>query len=335
MRARTVAPYAGILLSIIFNLVLPFFGLIGLGFLAGRLFSHKDRGLHWLNIFVFYFALPPLIFLTVANADPGDIGNLAFVAGTTLATYLTFLLVFAPAVLVLNASMTRGALQASAASYGNVGYLGVPLVAAAFGPDVAVAGALILVFDNILQFGLVPLITALDEENGEDWVAAIVAALRRLVLHPLMMAAFLGAVFSAFSFNLPVPLAKLVDLLAQAAGPCALFAIGVTVSLQPLRGIGREFPIILFCKIVIHPALALLILSAIGGIDPAWIGAAVLMASLPTAANVYVLATQAGTYEDGASNVVLVSTAISVVTVSVLLYLIDANLAPVGSGAGF
>lgn len=321
-------------MSIIVDLALPFFGLIGLGFLAGRLFAHKDRGLHWLNIFVFYFALPPFIFLTVAASDPAKITNLAFIAGTTLASYLTFLLVFVPSALFQSGGLTRAALQASAASYGNVGYLGVPLVAAAFGPEVAVAATLVMVFDTILQFGLVPMLSAFDGEADEDWVVAGVKAIRNLVLHPLMLAAFFGAVFSAFAFDLPGSLKTLAEMLARSAGPCALFAIGVTVSLRPLRGIGIEFPFVLACKILIHPTLAFIILNAIGGIDPAWVAAAVLMAALPTAANVYVLAVQAGTYEDGASNVVLVSTVISVVTVSVLLYLINAYMVPLAAAAG-
>ena len=310
-------------MGIVVNLALPFFALILLGAIAAWRFDHREAGLVWLNTFVFYFALPALVFLTVANADTGKLASLGFVAGTTLSTYLVFLTVCAIAVLIFRRSMAEAAIQASAGSYANVGYMGLPLVVAALGEDVAVAATLIFVFDNLVQFSLVPMISALDADSEDDWVAAIIRALRELGLNPLIIAAVLGAFASLFSLELVQPLQTVLEFLAKAALPCALFAIGVTMMVRPFRRYGPEFPVVIAAKMILHPLVVFLVLNLMGGIDQLWLGTAVLMAAMPTAANVYLLARKYDTYVDGASNAILITTLISLFTVTFLLYLID------------
>lgn len=146
----------------------------------------------------------------------------------------------------------------------------------------------------------------------------------------MVIAALLGAVAAAVSLELALPVRRLLDYLSRAALPCALFAIGVTVALRPLRSFGPEFPFIIFCKMILHPVLVLLVLNLMGGIEPLWIGTAVLMAAMPSAASVYVLAAKTDAYVDGASNAILVSTAVSLFTVTFLLYLVDQQLLPSG-----
>ncbi len=127
---------------------------------------------------------------------------------------------------------------------------------------------------------------------------------------------------------MPVPLDKLLTMLERAAGPCALFALGVTVAQQPALRFKMEFSIIILAKVVIHPILTFLILSYIGGFDKTWMGVAVLMAALPTASNVFVMASDYKTYVDGTSNSILISTVISFVTISALLLLFQQDLIP-------
>ena len=79
---------------IILNLALPFFGLILAGFIAAKVFKLPEDGLAWLNILIVYFALPALIFLTVAAAPFEKLIDWPFVLATTLATYFTFIVPF-------------------------------------------------------------------------------------------------------------------------------------------------------------------------------------------------------------------------------------------------
>ncbi|MCV0425231.1 MAG: AEC family transporter, partial [Roseibium sp.] len=113
-----------------------------------------------------------------------------------------------------------------------------------------------------------------------------------------------------------------------AAAPCALFAMGVSMSLRPIGRIPLELPLVLSVKLVLHPILVFLLLSWLGGFDPNWVATAVLMSCLPPATNVFVIAQQYGVYVQRASSFVLIGTAISLVTVTGFIWAITTGLLP-------
>jgi predicted permease len=119
-------------------------------------------------------------------------------------------------------------------------------------------------------------------------------------------------------------------LLAGSAAPCALFALGITVASRPLKRVPLELPFLIAVKLVAHPLLAFAILTWIGGFQRLWIETAVLMASLPPAATIYVIATQYNVYVLRASSAILLGTAASVFTVTGILYLVTHGLLPGG-----
>ena len=104
--------------------------------------------------------------------------------------------------------------------------------------------------------------------------------------------------------------------------------MGVTLALRPLKRIPAEISYIVPAKLILHPIVVFLALTAVGGFEPVWIQAAVLLASLPTATNVFVIAQQYQLWQERASATVLVTTVISVATVSGLLYLLKSGALP-------
>ena len=150
----------------------------------------------------------------------------------------------------------------------------------------------------------------------------------RALLHPFLVATALGFAVSASGFAVPQAFNRLVDYLAQAAAPCALFAMGVTLALRPVRRVPAEINYIVPAKLILHPLVVYLFMTAHGGFDPLWVKAAVLMAALPTATNVFVIARQYGIWYERASATILISTIASVATLGVLLALIGANAIP-------
>lgn len=307
---------------------MPFFGLIFLGALAERTFRIGENGLIWLNVFVFYFAVPPLVFKSITEAPVESLFNWGFIAATTISSYLVFVAVFAVSLMFFKSRMTSAAIQASAASYGNLVYLGIPLAIATFGRDAAVPAALIACFDNLVQFTLVPLIAGLENGNGASRRETLKTVFGQIARNPLIVASVMGVVVAVSGLRLPAAVDTLVTNLGGAAAPAALFAMGVTLALRRLQGFRHEMPVILIAKMVIHPFLVLMLMRMIGGIDPTWMGVAILLAALPTAANVFVMATRYRAYVDGVSNAILISGLISVATISTLLYMIDKQYLP-------
>ncbi len=114
-----------------------------------------------------------------------------------------------------------------------------------------------------------------------------------------------------------------MQFLQNAAAPCALFALGVTVALRPVHKMPWEVQFTIFVKLIMRPAAVLLLLSLLGPFDASWVYTAVLMAALPPAVNVFIMARQYDTWVAQASGSVLFGTFVSVVTLTATMWLVE------------
>ncbi len=313
----------------VLNLALPYFGLIFLGYACGRGKPIPDTGLAWMNFFLIYVALPCLFYRILAKTPVEELNNIPFVVSTSLATYAAFALAFAIGAVMLRGRNAEATIAGLAGAYGNVGYMGPGLALSTLGAQAAVPVALIFCFDNILVFSLVPFLMALTgtEHKGFRAVARDVAT--RIILHPFIIATALGVASAFLHLEPPVALDRLMQFLQNAAAPCALFALGVTVALRPFRAMPWEVPAVLLVKLVLHPLIVLLLLSLLGPFSQVWVYTAVLMAALPPALNVFIMARQYDTGVESASASVLIGTLTSVVTLTAVMWLVKSGMLPV------
>ncbi len=308
----------------VLDLALPFFGLILLGYVAGKLTDIPESGLAWMQTFVIYIALPALFFNIIAATPIGQLANGRFVLLTLSSTALIFLIALATS-LRRTRDLATSAIQATGGAYANVGYMGPGLTLVAMGPESAVPVALIFVFDSLFFFTVVPLLMGVAGARKGSLFDTVRLIVWRVVTHPFNIATAAGFVAAALQMPPPVPIAKLLGLLQGAAAPCALFVMGVTVAQRPLRKIESEMPLLLALKLVAHPVMVWVLLSAFWDFGRVWTFSAVLMASLPPALSVFVIATQYQTYVERSSQLVLAGTVASVVTVTAWLYFIAAG----------
>ncbi|WP_419913383.1 AEC family transporter [Hoeflea sp.] len=315
-------------MSQITALILPLFGLIFLGYVTARLVQQPSDALGWLNIFVLYLALPALFFKLLSQTPIEELARMDFILASLLSTYSIFAIVFALAVIVARATIAAGTIQGLAAAYGNIGYMGPSLAILAFGEKAAVPVALIFCFENIMHFAIVPCMMAVSGSEKHPLPTLAVLIARRIFLHPFILATIASVAVAWLNISIPDAPQRLIDYLSQAAAPCALFAMGVTLALRPLRRMPAELSFIVPAKLIAHPLLVYLAMGLVGDFDRTWIFTAVLLASLPTATNVFVLAQQYETWVERASATVLVTTILSVITVTALLYAITSGLLP-------
>ena len=189
--------------------------------------------------------------------------------------------------------------------------------------------ALIFCFDTLVLFALVPFLMTLGDPRHESIAATAWLVVKRIVLHPFIIATALGVASAAMHFEPPIALDRLMQFLQNAAAPCALFALGVTVALRPVQKMPWEVPFTIFVKLILHPALVLLLLSLLGPFDTTWVYTAVLMAALPPALNVFIMARQYDTWVAQASGSVLFGTFVSVVTLTTTMWLVKTGALPV------
>jgi malonate transporter len=315
-------------LSSVVILTLPFFGMIFLGDACAKLADIPEDGLAWMNVFVIYLALPALFFSLISHTPVSELTRGSFVVATTLSTLTVFLASFGIGMMASNRNIPQATIQGICGSYSNIGYMGPGLTLAVLGAGATIPTALVFCFDNALLFTILPLFMALGGAQKATPARLALGVVRRVLLHPFIMATLTGVVAAVTGLEPPRALGQMIDFLKNAAAPCALFTMGVTVALRPLKRIPAEIPLLLFMKLVAHPFLVWLLLGVIGDFEPIWIKTAILMAALPPALSVFVMARQADCYVERASSVVLIGTVASVVTLTAIIYLVTIDAVP-------
>ena len=148
-----------------------------------------------------------------------------------------------------------------------------------------------------------------------------------LVKNPLLMSVVVAMGFSASGLTMPEMPALFLDLLAGAAAPTALFALGIALVGQPVRAAWGELGALALFKLFMHPLMMALVFlgwPAIGPypFDPLWIKIALIFSCLPVAANVFNLAEFYGVYSGRTATSIMLSTLIASVSVPAMMYMI-------------
>jgi malonate transporter and related proteins len=303
----------------ILNSALPFFALIFCGYGAGRLRLLDETAAAGVNTFVFYFALPAFLFGLMSSSPIGEVVNAPFIGAYVTASLVLFALTALVGFRLFEIGRAEAAVQGLAAVLANTGYMGIPLVSAVFGREAAVPIVVGLTLDGVLMIPLGIVIIESSKGRAESLTRTALATFSALARNPLILSIFAGLAVSTTGFNPPMPLGNFLDLLGGTAGPCALFALGATLAGRTVAGGTAEVSYMTFMKLVLHPAALFFTTTVIFSVDPFWATAALLGAALPIAANVFIVARQYNVYVSRTSSAILISTALSLISVSALL----------------
>jgi predicted permease len=298
----------------------PVFALILCGVLAGRFRLINPGSSEALNRFVYTFALPAMLFMAVYRGSLDELlGSGSFLLAVTLATLGTALAGFAFSSFAWRARPAESVLRALNASFANTGYLGIPLVSVAYGEGAALPAALATVATNIVSFAVaIVCLELLANPRGGGIARALAGVARSPLIWPIALAVLLVAL----QVKVPLPVERFATLLAAAAGPCALFAIGLFVSQLSIRqGLRSSWPSTVL-KLVLHPLLMAALALYLLPVDPFWAKVGIVCASLPLGATAFVLAQRYRLLEAETSTGAVFSTAASVLTVSLVMFLL-------------
>lgn len=300
----------------IFLQTLPFFAVIALGFGAGKRGYFPPEATGWLTKFVFYYALSALLFGFAANMSLADIFEPRAAAAYLWGCVLVWLLAMTVA-LARRRPLAEATMEAQCAIIGNTGFLGVPMLVLLLGAQAAGTVILVLVIDMIVFSSLLTIVITWTRE-GRFSPALPRIILTGLARNPMIVAMVAGLAWSSTGVALPTPVNAFLTLLGAAATPGALFAIGAslaTAQAERLHVAGW----LSFNKLVLHPAAVAFAAIWLFDVPPYAAGVLVAAAALPVAGNVFILAQH---YQVGVARVsasILISTAVSVVTVPLVI----------------
>ena len=290
--------------------------LIALGYGSGRTGFFSPEATAYLTKFVFYFALSAMLFRFSANLSLEAILDWQFVLAYLSAS--TVIYVFATVVaLRRRVPLTEAAVEAQCAVIGNVGFLGIPMLVLLLGEG-AVGPVMMVLAVDLIVFGSLIVILITGSRDGRMspkilWTVAV-----GLLKNPMIVSITLGLIVSSLNVAIPLPVNEFLTLLGAAATPGALFAIGASLASKSAERLAVA-GWLSFCKLVLHPAAVAVAALFFFDIDPYAAGVMIAAASLPVAGNVYILAQHYGVAPTRVSASILISTAASIVSVSLVI----------------
>jgi malonate transporter and related proteins len=300
------------------SLILPIFAIILGGWLAGAS-GYLPRTLAGpLMQFAYFIAMPALVFLTVAKEPLSSLLEWRFLAAFGGGSLICFVAVLLAARIGWRASLGKSAMLGAIVSMTNTGFVALPILRALQGGPGVLAAAVATVFVGAIMFPVLLVLLEIDQhrDSGKMRTSAIA---RQIGTNPVILATLLGLLWSVIGLALPAPVATCLGILGEALTPCALFAIGLDLSISELRGNFSRYAMLTALKLVAMPMLVYG-LCIVVGLNRTFTIAAVICAAVPTAKSAYVLAVEYDVEKTLAGGAISMTTLLSIVTLLAWLY---------------
>jgi predicted permease len=306
-------------------IVLPVFGLIGLGYLAGRTGLLSQTVGDGLGEFVATIGIPMLIFRTLSTAHLPDLSPwplwgtyfggaiIAWALGSVIATRL------------FGRSRAAGVIAGTSASFSNLAMVGIPLIVSAYGEAGAVPLFIIISvhLPTMMVAGTLMTERAVRVDAGSNEPLHVGRALknigRNLVFNPLVIGLVVGALWRFFDIPMGGPVKTVVDQLANAGLPTALVSLGMAMNRYGLVGEFRLSAVLAGLKLVLMPAAVWLLGRYVFGLTPEWTTISTIAAACPSGVNAYLFAQRFNVAHGLASNSIALTTLTCVFTTLVWL----------------
>jgi malonate transporter and related proteins len=301
------------------DLILPVFAVIVTGWIVGytRYLSRSlsDALIH----FAYNIAMPALLIVTIAQEPGRSLINWRFLVAFGGGSLLCFILVFGLMSIRGSRSLASRTMDGMAASMTNTGFVALPVLQAIYGQRAVLPAAIATVFVAVVMFPIAVVLLELAQRDANAARTEPLATFKHVVFNPLVISTLVGMLLSILGLHMPRPVATYLGIFADALTPCALFAIGLGLSIDGLRANIRRASLLSVVKLVIMP-LIVYGLSVSLGLDPLNTIAAVVCAAVPTAKTAYILAGEYHCEEMMVASTVSLTTLASIISLVVWLY---------------
>ena len=313
------------------DLILPVFAVIITGWIVGytRYLSRtlSDALIH----FAYNIAMPALLIVTIAQEPSRSLINWRFLVAFGGGSLFCFILVFGIMSVRASRSLASRTMHGMAASMTNTGFVALPVLQAIYGPRAVLPAAIATVFVAVVMFPLAVILLELGQRDAQGSRTAPMVTVKHILLSPMVVSTLIGMLWSILGLRMPQPVAAYLGIFADALTPCALFAIGLGLSIDGLRAnIGRA-SLLSAVKLVVMP-LIVYGLSVCLGLDPLYTIAAVICAAVPTAKTAYILAGEYHCEEMMVASTVSMTTLASIISLVVWLYALSGLAARIPAG---
>ncbi|MBL1267157.1 MAG: AEC family transporter [Halomonas sp.] len=300
----------------------PIFLIIGMGFVAMRLRIVSREQMQGVGSFVMYFALPALVIRALTQNPLEEVFNVDYLLAYGLGSVIIFSLALWLAVFIQKKSLQNGAMFALGMSASNSAFTGYPVAAMVLGPPAVTFMTLSMIIENLLIIPGALILAEMGRQSGGGLSSTLKHTASRLIKNPVLMAIFIGVLIAMSGISLPGPATKAIDMVANAAGPAALFVIGGAIYGLRVRGVIMDVSQIVVGKLIVHPLAIVLAFLLLPTSDPLLLVGAILFAAAPMASIYPLLGFRYG-MADVAAGALMAATLASFVTFSVVIGLMS------------
>ncbi|MGB5092306.1 MAG: AEC family transporter [Parvibaculum sp.] len=311
-------------MQVALSLVLPIFGVIGLGYFAAKRGIMRPGAIDGLDLYVFTFGIPILLFRNLAKTELPD----TLPWGLWLSFYGAMLTIWGIGYLMGRYGFGRSTPDAVMLGFGggqgNVVMLGIPIILTGFGDKASVPLFLILAFHGLILITSATFMLELTRHRGDHmprgW-AIFKLGLNSSLRNPIIMGLAAGLLYSQTGLGIPAIMDTALEMISRSAIPCALFVLGGTLTRYHLRASIGAASMTVIMKLVMMPILVFTMTYFVFGLPDLWVSVATVLAGMPTGVYSSILANRYQVAPGIASSVVVLSTGLSLVTLTLLLRL--------------
>jgi malonate transporter and related proteins len=315
------------------DLVLPVFAIIVTGWLAGW-FGYVSRSLaDGLVHFAYNVAMPALLFVTIAQEPARNLLEWRFLMAFGGGSVLCFALVFLAARVASGRDLASSTIHGMMAAMTNTGFVALPILHSIYGQPAVLPAAIATVFVAAVMFPATVILLESAGRGAHGPSTGTAVLVKQTVLNPMLLSTLIGLAWAIAGWSIPPPIAAYLNIFAAALTPCALFAIGLSLSIEGLRANLSASIALAAVKLVIMP-LVVYGLCVATGLNPLYTIAAVVCAAVPTAKTVYILAGEYKVEEPLVAATVSLTTLLSVATLLGWLYALSRLTAQADASLG-
>jgi hypothetical protein len=281
--------------------------------------------------FSYNIAMPALLIVTIAQEPSRSLINWRFLVAFGGGSLLCFILVFGIMSIRASRSLASRTMHGMAASMTNTGFVALPVLQAIYGPRAVLPAAIATVFVAVVMFPAAVILLELGQRDADGSRTPPMVTVRHVLLNPLVISTLIGMLLSVLDLRMPGPVAAYLGIMADALTPCALFAIGLGLSIAGLRANVGRASLLSAVKLVIMPVIVYG-LSVYLKLDPLYTIAAVICAAVPTAKTAYILSGEYRCEEMMVASTVSMTTLASIVSLVIWLYELSGLSARIAAG---
>jgi malonate transporter len=312
-------------MNAILDIIVPVFGMVLIGYVLGWKLVGPD-GVRGLVNVTFYAMFPALLFRSTATMrlDALDPQILLVFFGAVTVLYFAMM----PLGRAMGMKMGDQTIFALSGTFSNGVGIGIPFIAYAFGPEGLVPLLMIISIHSLIMLTLASFMMEIaTHRGGRHLLHQLGSAAFNMIKHPVIPPIILGLAWAELAARVPgLAIPRVIDqilvALGTAAPPCGLIMTGASLAHVGLKGNWQSAGLSSVFKLAVLPVLVWLTGRYVFPLDPLWLTVATLNAALPSGTNVYMIAQLYSTAVGRATNAVVISTGLSVVTLSIALMLL-------------